>query len=326
MDGELDVQELHRDLARKHRNVGSKVGTIWRDFTPKQREKAMRESVGDGEVLKYSRDRSLGVLCDYIPEYNLRDTASNPDHFLNIWKFRAEEDLATQLYEGPAGLSGDREMIEKTGNRHAQASDQARMVFLEGEHYGRSFEPGPNAAGEMFPNNPPAQWLIIPSSIGELIFARQQMLFQFLNHIIEEILDLDAEIKAKKKVEKNVNSALVSAVSNLDIQTKPDKSSLPEVCTQAMESRVALEDYLLLLRTEPVVLNQAVNTAFWSRAELVPDDRGRILPLITDRHLSAAFFDSVTTSVKAIAIWDYILRLLQQLPNLVDKVRKGLIL
>jgi hypothetical protein len=50
------------------------------------------------------------------------------------------------------------------------------------------------------------------------------------------------------------------------------------------------------------VLNQAVNTAYWGRAELVPDDRGRILPVITDRHLSAAFFDSVTTAVKTVAI------------------------
>ena len=50
---------------------------------------------------------------------------------------------------------------------------------------------------------------------------------------------------------------------------------------------------------------------YWSRPELVPDDRGRILPKFTDSYLSAAFFDSVTTAVKAIAIWDYILNLLQ---------------
>jgi hypothetical protein len=36
----------------------------------------MRESTGDGQVLKHSRDRSMGVVCDYIPEYNLRDMTS----------------------------------------------------------------------------------------------------------------------------------------------------------------------------------------------------------------------------------------------------------
>jgi hypothetical protein len=101
---------------------------------------------------------------------------------------------------------------------------------------------------------------------------------------------------------------------------------LPEVRTQASDSKAALEDYLHLLRTEPVVLNQAVNSAYWSRAELVPDDRGRILPAFTDRYLSAAFFNAVTAAVKAIAIWDYILHLLQLLDDAPDKVRRGLVM
>lgn len=89
LDGDLDVQELHRDLARKDRNVGSKVDAIWRSFSPAQREKAVRESIADGSVLKHRYDRTYGVLCDYIPEYNLRDMGSKPEHFLSIFKFRA---------------------------------------------------------------------------------------------------------------------------------------------------------------------------------------------------------------------------------------------
>jgi len=68
IDGPLDVQELYHDLARKHRNVGTKVEAIWRNFTPKQREKAMRESVGDGKVLRHSRDPRLNGLYNFIPE------------------------------------------------------------------------------------------------------------------------------------------------------------------------------------------------------------------------------------------------------------------
>jgi hypothetical protein len=325
-DGQ-NVQGLQRDLARKHRNVGSKVVAIWRNFTPKQREKAMRESIGDGMALKHSRDRSLGVLCEYIPEYNLRDMTSKPEHFLNIFEFRASKPLFNQLYEGANGLPGDRELMEKTGLRYAEASDEERTIFLEGDSYGHSIQPTARGGGRLPP--PPferANLVMIPRPIGELIVLRQQYLLQFLNHIVEEILDLGSQTRTKKAPEKNPQEALTTAFTNLNVQPKPLKSSLPEVLMQAMESKAALEDYLHLLRAEPVVLNQAVSTAYWGRAELVPDDRGRILPVITDRHLSAAFFDSVTTAVKTVAIWDYILRLLQLLEDGIDKVKRGLIM
>lgn len=323
MEGQ-NVQELHRDLARKHRNVSSKVDAIWRSFTPKQREEAMRESTGDGVVLKHSQDRSLGVLCDYIPEYNLRDMTSKPQHFLDIFKFRALTPLYNQLYEGVNGGLGDRELMEKTGMRYSEASKEEKTIFLEGESYGQSFEP----TGGQFPALPfeRADLIIIPTALGQLIVFRQQFLYQFLNHIVEEILELGSETRNKKGPEKNVHEALASAVSNLSVQPTPLKSSLPQVRMQAMDSKASLEDYLLLLRVEPFVLNQAVNTMYWSRAELVPDDRGRVLPAMTDRHLSAALFDSVTSAVKAVAIWDYILRLLQLTENEADKVKRAVIL
>jgi hypothetical protein len=324
-EGELDVQELCRDLGRKYRNIGSKVDTIWRNFTPKQREKAMRESTGDGIVLRHSRDPGLGGLANYIPEYNLRDMTSKPEHFLDIFKFRALTPLTHQLYEGVNGGPGDREMWERTGARHRLGNDNERTVFFDGPLYGKTLEA---TAGGQFPELPSTQAksVLIPGTVGRPVLMRQQYLFQFLNHIIEEILDLDSETRQKQAPKRNVDKALTTAASQLTIQPKPLKNSLPEVRAQAMESKAALEDYLFLLRAEPVVLNQAVNAAYWSRAELVPDDRGRILPVITDRYLSAAFFDAVTTAVKIIAIWDYILRLLELLESATDKVKKGLIM
>lgn len=244
MDGGPDVQELHGDLARKFRTVSTKVDSIWRRFTPDQRGQAMKESTGDGVVLKHSNDRTLGDLCDYIPEYNLRD-----------------------------------------------------MI---------------NA-------------IMIPRAIGELVLLRQQLLLQFLNHIIEEILDLGSETRNKKAPEKTINGALVSAASNLRIEPKPLRSSLSEVLAQAVEIKATLEDNLQLLRIEPTVLNQTVKALYWSRADLVPDDRGRILPAITDRHLSAALFDALTTAVRTTATWDYIIRLLQLVDDS-DKVKKGLVM
>ena len=326
-DGPLDIQELYHDLGRKHHNVGTKVDGIWRNFDQKQREKAMRASVGDGKLLKHGRDRRLGDLYKYIPEYNLQDMTSEPEHFLNIFQFRASTPLYHQLYEGASEGLADRELMEKTGMRCRGVSSEEKTIFLEGEHYGKSFEPGP-ASGGRFPGLPfeSAKFIIIPRTLGELILIRQQFIFQFLNHIVEEILDLGSETRKKTAPEKHGNGALITAVSNLSIQPKSLRIPWPEVRTQALDSKTALEDHLSLLRTEPVVLNQAVNVAYWSRAELVPDDRGRILPLFTDRYLSTAFFDAVTTAVKAIAIWDYMVHLLDLLDGMTDKVRRRLIM
>lgn len=328
VDGALDPRELHHDLARKHRNVGSKVETIWRNFTPKQREQVVTETNGYGKVLKHRHDRSMGDTYHYIPEYNLRDMGSAPEHFLDMFKFRALTPLQNQLYEGVNGGPGDRDILEKTGFRHAAGyGPEEKTIFLDGEYYGKSFQP--TTPGGRFPLAiSGAESVIIPRSLGELILIRQGFLYQFLNHLVEEILDLGSETRVQKAKgrEDTVDKALVTAASQLAIQPKPLSSSLPEVRAQAMENKAALEDYLLLLRAEPVVLDYAVNTAYWNRAELVPDDRGRVIPALTDRHLSAAFFDAVTVAVKSIAIWDYILRLLELLESVGDKVKRGLIM
>jgi len=282
----------------------------------------MRESTGDGIVLKTSRDPGLDGLNKFIPEYNLKDMVTGPEHFLNIFKFRATTPLDRQLYEGASEGLADREVMEKSGLRFPGVSPGELTLFL-GDNYGKRVKPSPAFSGFQTPG---AEFFAIPTVLGGLIILRQQYLLQFLNHIVEEILDLGSETRITTAPKKNENEALNAAISNLNVQPKPLKSSLPEVRTQALDSKATLEDYLHLLRTEPVVLNQAVNAAYWCRTELVPDDRGRILPAFTDRYLSEAFFDSVTTAVKAIAVWDYILRLLQLLDDATDKVKRGLIM
>lgn len=327
MDGEVNVRELHSDLARKYRNVGDKVDAIWRDFSPKQREKAVRESIADGNVLKHRYDRTYGVLCDYMPEYNLRDMGSKPEHFLSMFKFRALTPLSHQVYEGVNEGLGDREMIELAGISHAPSSQQEMIIFLEGDYYGGSFKPGPKSGG-VFPSLPfrDAEFFVLPRSLGGPILWRQQFLLTYLNYLVEDILTLGSEITHKKAPERDVNAALVNAVSNLNIQPKPLRGSLPEVCAQAMDSKAALEDYLVLLQTEPTVLDHAVSNAFWTRVELVSDDRGRILPVVTDRYLSAAFFSTIFEAFKAIAIWEYVGLLLNELGKTTDKVKRGLVL
>lgn len=90
--------------------------------------------------------------------------------------------------------------------------------------------------------------------------------------------------------------------------------------------RSAYELYLRLeAGTEPVVLNHAANMANHSRPELVPDDRGRILPMFTDRYISIACFEIMSNAVKVIVTWEYIVRLVRMLEGLDDKVKWPLI-
>ena len=325
LDGYPDAQELHRDLARKHRNVGNKVGAIWRNFTPKQREQALRGSIGDGRVLQHSRDFSLEGVVHYIPEYNLRDMISRPEHLLEILEFRALTPLPEQLYESANGMPGDLELMERSAAFYSQDSRGEHTFFKEGWLYGKSIQIDsalvalhPDALGD---DNP----FIIPSALGQRVLRRQQNLLQYLNCLVEEILNIGSETRNRKVLEKNANEAAITAVSNLQIVPQALKSSLPEVFAQARESKAALEDALHLLRTEPVVLNQAVNAEYLSRMEIVPDDRGKIIEALTDRYLTAALFDSVSTAVKAIAIWDYIVRLLQLLDDVDDKVKRSIV-
>jgi hypothetical protein len=304
----------------------AKVDAIWRKFTPNQREQAMRGSIGGGLALKHSQDCSLGDRCNYIPEYNLRDMTSKPEHFLDMFEFRASTPIYDQLSLGVNGGPGDRELMEKSGMRYATAKAE-QTGFFEGDFYGQSWVPTPRADG-LIPELPfeRAKYIIIPSTLGQVIVSRQQLLFTYLNPIAEEILNLGSETRTKKAPEKSPHEVLATTFTNLNVQPKPLKSSLPELRMQAMESKAALEDYLHLLRAEPVVLNRAVNTAYCRRAELVPDDRGRVLPVMTDCHLSAAIFESVTTAVKTISVWDYILCLLQLLEDGIEKKKRGLIM
>ena len=85
VEGKPNIPELQRDLERKYRNVGSKIEEIWRSFTPKQREEAVRETVGDGKVLKYSQDLGAGILRgvgNIMPDWNLEDITSTPQYSL----------------------------------------------------------------------------------------------------------------------------------------------------------------------------------------------------------------------------------------------------
>lgn len=69
-----------------------------------------------------------------------------------------------------------------------------------------------------------------------------------------------------------------------------------------------------------------MNMAFFTRPELVPDEKGRRLPVHTDRYISAATFEAVLGAVKAAATWNYLCRLLQLLQTSTDKIHRAMVL
>lgn len=97
--------------------------------------------------------------------------------------------------------------------------------------------------------------------------------------------------------------------------------------TLAQEQKDALGDFLDLLSNEPVVLEHAVNSWFFSSPNLVADEKGRRRITHTDKHISAAFFEAIHNAVKNHAIWAYLGTLLTLLENsTIDKVYRGILL
>ncbi|KAH9842207.1 ipa protein [Teratosphaeria destructans] len=328
-EGEMNIPELQKDLQRKYRNVGAKVEEIWRNWTPSQRGEAMREAVGDKKVLRNSRDPGLGGLRGWLPDWNLEDITATPDFFIDRLRFRVQNDLHRQLHEGANGGPGDRQVIQAVaGSVQRRGTNKDKFAaFLDlGPEYGRYLEAkGPEGRATM-QSMIERSGLFLPEHEASCVIRRQTFTFVFYNHLMEEILDLDRESRGKKTPTRKAAKDTTDAMAKLNITPKPLKASNSEVIAQALEHRMASEDYLHLLRSEPVVLNDMVNTMFASRPELVPDDRGRILPLMTDKYRSIALFDVMNNAIKVIVTWDYIVDLLNAVNNSDDKVKRALIL
>lgn len=338
-DAAAAVKELHRDLKRKYRLHGSKLETLWRSFGKGLRTEAMQAGAAEGSILKHRNDASLGVVCKLVPEWNFRDvTKPDSDFLLDLLRYRATTTLLEQ-YSGdhplnsPGGDYGHiMDMIRTRNLRHV---DESRLrnsftVFMdEDEQYGRCFNIMQEAdRSELLRDMDLAfrTGLAVPRTTGEFILTRQSCLLQTLNIIIEDILDIGSTTRSQKKPPQKDTDAAIAAMGKLSVQARPTKLSLPELLDAANDQRGSLNEHLNLLSTEPVVLAYAVNMAFFSRPELVLDEKGRQLPVHTDRYISAATFEAVFGAVKAAATWTYFFRLLQLLQSPADKIHRAMIL
>jgi hypothetical protein len=328
------VKDLHRDLVGKYNKHAAAVEQYWRSFDQSQRTQCIKAGAAEGTVLEHPLDRSMGNVYKIIPEINLRDiTNPESDFLLDLLKHRATNTLLDQYATGLDDGLGDHAFIKQMMfTRNLRLTDPDKngfTLFLGEEWYGQTMTIKRDASqvwAELAPAV--AAGLCVPQELGELILQRQLYMLQTLNIVIEDILDIGSRTRDQKTPSKKSDKAATAALLKLSIQEPAKSLSLPDLINSTADQKASLEEYLTLLSTEPVVLTHAVNLCFFSRPELLPDEKGRVLPVHTDKHISGAMLQAVYNAVKAAAIWNYISSLLDLLasPPAADKIYRAIIL
>ncbi|KAJ0166992.1 hypothetical protein CTA2_4876 [Colletotrichum tanaceti] len=311
------VRDLHDDLVRKHKRHGAVVEDIWRGFNQRQRASCVKAGMMDGVLLKHSRDVSLGNVYKIVPEWNLRDLTERPEHLLDMLEHRAKSSLAQQYFAGPNDGQGDYGVIDesmRTRNlRHVNPFKDCWTFFIDGEQYGLStrivsdHEQVYRDFGAAM-----AAKVCIPQAMGDLVLQRQTTLLQSLNILIEDILEQGSKERSQKQRPNKSDVTASTALSKLSIEDPPANLSLPDLVASARDQAASITERLSLY-LEPVVLAHDVNFWFFSRPELLPDEKGRRMGVHTDKYISAAVFDAVHSTVKGAAIWNYLCQLLDRL-------------
>ncbi|KAI0154705.1 hypothetical protein GGR57DRAFT_109009 [Xylariaceae sp. FL1272] len=325
------VKDLHRDLARKWCVHGDRIQELWHSFGPGLRAKAMKAGAAEGSLLKHSRDASLGEVYKFLPEYNLTDVTAPGDFLLDMLKHRATASLEQQYIDGFNGRPGDfehiMEMRRTHGLRHADSFVDCWAFFMDGDKYGKAFKLLKDKEETLAAFAPAIKaGMCIPQSVGVLVLNRQMYLLQILNIVCEDILEIGSQSRSQKPVPKKPINAATTALSKLAIASPKSPLNLPQLIERARDQKVALDDNLNLICTEPVMLAHEVNNWFFSRPELIPDEKGRVLPAHTDKYISGAVLDTVLNAVSGAAIWNYMTRLLEILNGLTEKSARSIIL
>ncbi|KAI1135554.1 hypothetical protein F5Y05DRAFT_394907 [Hypoxylon sp. FL0543] len=328
------VKELHSDLCRKYKRHGPKVQQIWRGLSQAQRTRAMKAGVAEGIVLRHALDYSLNNVCKFTPEWNLRDiTAPSSDFFLDLLEHRATKTLHEQYIDGCNGRPGDHEhimeMMRTRNLRPANPFKDCYSLFIDDQKYGQSVRILKDHNETLAALAPAFRaGLCVPQSAGELIITRQIYMCQLLTIMIDDVLDVGSTTRSQQKTPPERAQPASAALSTLAVaqSSKPGKVELPVLVANAIDRKSFLDEYLGLLCTEPVVLAHEVNLWFFSRPELVADERGRILPALTDRYISSAFVEAVHSAVNTAAIWNYICRLLELLQGATNKAHRATLL
>ncbi|UPK98763.1 hypothetical protein LCI18_009698 [Fusarium solani-melongenae] len=220
------LRDLHQDPVRKYKVYGARVGEIWRSLLKSQRQQCMEAGAADGEVLKHPLDISPGAVYKFIPEWNLLEISGpGSDVFLKLFKYRATTTLVQQYCAFNGGL-GDyhhiANVMEKTYLRHVDAFEDCYTFFID-EKYGVSIK---------------------------LSHEKEKSLALF-----EPVIRVNACKKDQQKSFKNdKGDGLVCAFSSLSVRDATGKIELRDLVACARDRTSALEERVVLFRTESTIL------------------------------------------------------------------------
>lgn len=320
--------EIHQDLARKWKLHSARLEKTWRSMDQKTRLEAVKAGAADGVVLKNPSDTSLGNVHKFIPEWNTHEIAAvGSDFLLDMLRYRGTTTLEEQYHSGVDGKPGDYEVImhsmQKKNLRHKVPFTDCYTFFMDGEKYGHSYEVKLEKEATLKAFGPAIKaGVCVPQAVGELVLMRQTYLIQCLNIIIGDILELGSKTRITKKQGKQPVETATDSFSKLGIQAAT-KAELPDVVAAASDQSSAHEAHLDLLRTEPIALEHAVNGVFFTRPEIVPDEKGRSMPSLHDKFISGAILDTVHAAVRSAATWRYISRILDLYSKESDKALRA---
>ncbi|KAI0453338.1 hypothetical protein F5B21DRAFT_525895 [Xylaria acuta] len=286
---------------------GPRLKQLWRGMGQARRERAMK-SITHEYIPRNSQDLSTETMYRFVPEWNLTDiTTAGSDFFLDILEHRATKSLNTQYCfgfgHGRGGSAFITEQIRTQDLRQVEIFPELYTFFLDGDSYGISIQILKDKENTL------AMWeiaidagLYVPEPEGRLILERQFYLLTLLNVMVESLLS---------------QLSIKPSITRLDISGALDS---------ALDQKASLDDDLALIRTEPVVLAYLLDTWFFSRPELVTDEKGRRLPVRDYELIGCAFLDIIHDAVRGAAIWNYICRLLEVLETSVDTSHQHIIL
>ena len=319
----MSLKELYSELGQKYVIHRAKIERVWRSFTPSQRAAALKFAAGPkGKILQHRDDQSLEDLWKLVPELNLRAIAGGSStYFLRLLKHRSTVTLRKQYSDGPGGPNtwGDHTIIcksiEKKDLRPKQRRNYCVSIFLNEHDYGRSYKASNADDFAEVCEKALAPLVNIKlcqnQHIGELIMSRQRYFARTFNAMVDFILD---ESRHDLSGPKN--------------GPKEPKLTIEDLELHAANIQGTLLRHLALLRDEPTYLADALQRRFRSRPELLPDDRGRQLPLQVGKHVTVAFFELLHEALAMTTNWAFMLCLLEDISQepATEKARRGVLL
>lgn len=326
------LKSKHVELQQKWVTHSEKVEELWRFLRPIQRDMLFRAGLKQGKVLKDPKDRSIFQSYALYPEMNVRDITLSPEHFLDHFEFRATSGLKHQHRIGLKGAKGDHQVIAESmvldGLRSKRDFRDGLMFFLDEDKYGDIYKAKDEEDYKsVFDNlvSKVAAGVVVPRGVGELILERQCYLIQHLCVLVDNTLKLGAIIDEGVKESMTPKEEARLALSAYPDDEKPHPICVQDLITVSVDRKLSLEAYWDLCRSSPAFLANAVNLWYSTRPGLVPDEKGRRMPLTSDEYLSRAVFEVIHSSVIGIAIWDIISALLQNFVDPSDDAEQDII-